>query len=395
MSYNEKRQKQIEKNRFEAEDRERELRKPKRVVEVERREEALSQPLDEETKGFQLLVKMGFKPGMSLGKKKDENDLGSGIREPIPLEVKTDRTGLGHGAAEQSQSRKRLQAVMDRMAKQARMADELSDEYRQKRRMETLCRIMVRAIVRARKTCAQLDSQCSLDVPIVDWFWPSYKRGNEDDAQALKRSQCTGYFYANKTPCPIVQQKSTDLTSTELLQRIRKLHSHLIAQYLYCVFCEKEFMEEEEMNIDCPGIEQHEQELMTKYQYNGIDEIQSIYKNCRDECFKKDSRNGISQPTIPWFWDATFNATLIGQLRKEELEAQMVRYVYTNGRDAPPEPRFDEFPLDDLKEKLAEIVVYLRDRHYYCLGCGTQAENAMALENVCDGDHDENDYAEG
>lgn len=36
-----------------------------------RREEALNKPMGSESIGFALLAKMGFKPGMSLGKKKE------------------------------------------------------------------------------------------------------------------------------------------------------------------------------------------------------------------------------------------------------------------------------------------------------------------------------------
>uniref|UniRef100_A0A1I7WAR9 G-patch domain-containing protein n=1 Tax=Heterorhabditis bacteriophora TaxID=37862 RepID=A0A1I7WAR9_HETBA len=42
-----------------------------RELEKVRREEALSKPVPESSKGFALLSKMGFKPGMSLGKKKN------------------------------------------------------------------------------------------------------------------------------------------------------------------------------------------------------------------------------------------------------------------------------------------------------------------------------------
>ena len=52
-------------------------------LEKERREEALSKPLDESSKGFALLAKMGFKPGMSLGKKKD----GEFFRKLIILQI--------------------------------------------------------------------------------------------------------------------------------------------------------------------------------------------------------------------------------------------------------------------------------------------------------------------
>ena len=42
--------------------------KPKGLLEKEKREEGLGLPLTSDNKGFSLLQKMGFKPGMVLGK---------------------------------------------------------------------------------------------------------------------------------------------------------------------------------------------------------------------------------------------------------------------------------------------------------------------------------------
>jgi len=42
--------------------------KPVKVLEKEKREEGLNTTLDAGNKGFAMLQKMGFKPGMSLGK---------------------------------------------------------------------------------------------------------------------------------------------------------------------------------------------------------------------------------------------------------------------------------------------------------------------------------------
>ncbi|XP_029642886.1 G patch domain-containing protein 11 isoform X3 [Octopus sinensis] len=64
-------------------------RKNMKESEKERRTEGLSIKLSEDNKGFALLQKMGYKPGMSLGKE------GQGRSEPVPIKVKCDREGLG------------------------------------------------------------------------------------------------------------------------------------------------------------------------------------------------------------------------------------------------------------------------------------------------------------
>ena len=43
--------------------------KPRKQLEAEKREKGLQQSIGSDNKGFAMLQKMGFKPGMSLGKK--------------------------------------------------------------------------------------------------------------------------------------------------------------------------------------------------------------------------------------------------------------------------------------------------------------------------------------
>ena len=45
--------------------------KPKKVLENEKREEGLNKTIGADNKGFAMLQKMGFKPGMTLGRKGD------------------------------------------------------------------------------------------------------------------------------------------------------------------------------------------------------------------------------------------------------------------------------------------------------------------------------------
>ena len=64
-------------------------KKNKVNLEVEKRHEGLQKSIDSSNKGFAMLAKMGYKAGESLGKSN------SGRIEPIPIEVKNDRGGLG------------------------------------------------------------------------------------------------------------------------------------------------------------------------------------------------------------------------------------------------------------------------------------------------------------
>lgn len=69
--------------------------KPLHVVERERREEGLSQAISSDNKGFTMLTKLGYKAGDSLGRST------AAIAEPIKIEVKSDRGGLGKKSADE------------------------------------------------------------------------------------------------------------------------------------------------------------------------------------------------------------------------------------------------------------------------------------------------------
>ncbi len=77
------------------------------VREEEERNRGLETKLDESNKGFAMLQKMGYKAGDSLGKSGS-----GGLVNPISVEVKNNRSGLGRDALikeirEQKEARRR------------------------------------------------------------------------------------------------------------------------------------------------------------------------------------------------------------------------------------------------------------------------------------------------
>ncbi|KAK6053841.1 g-patch domain protein [Cooperia oncophora] len=235
---------------------------PKKKHELERsiREEALSKPVPETSKGFALMAKMGFKPGMSLGKKKDENDLGSGIREPIPIEVKATRTGLGHGSAEEQQAKLRLQREMERMKRRAEQHVELTEEYKKRKREISNTKDLIRDILASRKICVELDLRINMELPEEPWFWKSYCKRKEvvdDDVEASSygRSDCDEdleFLYANGKEAP--QEERYDELPDEILQeRLVRITGYLRDTHRYCIWCGCQFENFEELGSYCPG----------------------------------------------------------------------------------------------------------------------------------------------
>lgn len=72
-------------------------------LEQERRDEGLNSAITFENKGFAMMAKMGYKPGQSIGKST------TGIVEPIGIQLKMDRGGLGREAALRQLKERRME----------------------------------------------------------------------------------------------------------------------------------------------------------------------------------------------------------------------------------------------------------------------------------------------
>lgn len=109
------------KNRLDEEHRN--AQKPLHVVERERREEGLSQAISSENKGFAMLAKLGYKAGDAIGRTT------AAIAEPIKIEVKSDRGGLGKRTADEG----RLKEMRARCAARSEIKwTEITDGFRQR-----------------------------------------------------------------------------------------------------------------------------------------------------------------------------------------------------------------------------------------------------------------------
>uniref|UniRef100_A0A0K0DCX2 G patch domain-containing protein 11 n=1 Tax=Angiostrongylus cantonensis TaxID=6313 RepID=A0A0K0DCX2_ANGCA len=177
------------------------------ILEKAVRDEGLNKPVPETSKGFALIAKMGYKPGMSLGKKQDGTTCSmyiynrctillnerSGITEPIGLEVKACRSGLGHENEREKQAKLAIMQQMERMKRRAEHHVELIDDYRKRKRGLSNRKGLICDILTSRKICVELD---------------------------LRLNEIT--FYLRTT-------------------------------YHYCIWCGCQFKDYDELIMDCPG----------------------------------------------------------------------------------------------------------------------------------------------
>lgn len=105
----------------------RQRQRPAKLLEAERREKGLNSAISSTNKGFAMLAKMGYKEGEAIGKSS------KGIVEPIAIQVKTNRAGLGREVALKQLEEHRLELRQKRMRERsAKQATVSTDEFRRR-----------------------------------------------------------------------------------------------------------------------------------------------------------------------------------------------------------------------------------------------------------------------
>eukprot|EP00095_Tigriopus_kingsejongensis_P007183 maker-scaffold134_size322110-snap-gene-2.24 protein:Tk07183 transcript:maker-scaffold134_size322110-snap-gene-2.24-mRNA-1 annotation:"coiled-coil domain-containing protein 75-like isoform x1" len=211
-------------------------RKSRADLEADRRSEGLRTRLDTSNKGFAMLQKMGYQSGQSLGKSN------SGVIDPIGIQVKSGRGGLGRDAvlreiAEQKATLKR--AHLERMARGPAVPS--IEEYRaqlSKQRRVNLVEIDLR---KSQKACEQLDLAKDILEPAESWFWPKRKPLPSMDDPIESRLE---------TP---TDEDEEELCEFDVCEQLDMLTKYLRMQYFYCLWCGTTFENSEDLSGTCAG----------------------------------------------------------------------------------------------------------------------------------------------
>ncbi|XP_039994840.1 G patch domain-containing protein 11 [Xiphias gladius] len=195
--------------------------------EKESREAALQSSISNENKGFALLQKMGYKAGQGLGKE------GAGRVDPIPLNIKTDRGGIGMEEVKKRKAEEELEHYRHKVrAKQQNESKNLED-FRSRVRTEREERKIEGDLRRSQRACEQLDNQKGITVPREDWYWPKEDADDEEDSQEEEK-----------------EEEIVELTSFD---KLHILTSYLRGIHFYCIWCGTTYNDEEDLCSNCPG----------------------------------------------------------------------------------------------------------------------------------------------
>jgi hypothetical protein len=143
---------ELEKKKQKADELNREKFKRLNEIESSKRDEALSKSsLDQSNPGFNLMKKMGFKIGDTLGRSANK-----GISEPIGIKIKSNRQGIG---AEQETKRK-LEENKDLLIKKQKLNEEFNENiYLNLKKEKFKFNKFKGYLIKLEKIIYQLDSQ--------------------------------------------------------------------------------------------------------------------------------------------------------------------------------------------------------------------------------------------
>ncbi|CAH1364806.1 hypothetical protein MTP99_001166 [Tenebrio molitor] len=203
-----------------------EAKKPKnsKEREAELRENGLNTAISSDNKGFKLLEKMGFKQGQGLGKTK------SGITEPIKIELKSGKSGLG------TESKIKEKIIKKREFKDNILTHTIS-EFQTINKIKQAQRFLHKDFITAEKACEDLDFRNDINEPVQEYFWTrdtiKKKRNIQDEDDEEEFNEEFDCY-------------CTEENLIEIIQYLRTKH-------LYCMFCAFIATDEEDLQTNCPG----------------------------------------------------------------------------------------------------------------------------------------------
>ncbi|CAL1578258.1 unnamed protein product [Knipowitschia caucasica] len=202
--------------------------------EKESREAALQSSISNENKGFALLQKMGYKAGQGLGKQ------GAGRVEPIPLNIKVDRGGIGMEEMKKRKAEEELEHYRQKVRAKQQNESKSMEDFRSRVRTEREERKIEGDLRRSQRSCEQLDSQKGISEPREDWYWP--KTEAEDEAEPEAEDE-------------VVNKEDEEDEAVELtpFDKLHILTSYLRGRHFYCLWCGTTYNDEDDLSSNCPG----------------------------------------------------------------------------------------------------------------------------------------------
>ncbi|XP_029048132.1 G patch domain-containing protein 11 [Osmia bicornis bicornis] len=189
-----------------------------KYIEEEKREAGLSSAITSTNKGFEMLMKMGYKPGHGIGKTE------SGMTEPLGVEVKLNRHGLGK-EAKKKEVKVKTNSISDKLD------NKNMKDFRGRIAQKRAEQLLKADLYKSQKICEQLDMQLNLEKPREIWFWLPQENDESDDTDS----------------------EEDDEETLPVNEKLDILTKYLREKHFYCIWCGTTFQNTEDLRDNCPG----------------------------------------------------------------------------------------------------------------------------------------------
>ncbi|XP_073386008.1 uncharacterized protein [Physcomitrium patens] len=207
--------------------------------EAEQRQEGLVAAIPSSNIGFKMLQQMGYKPGNALGKS------GQGATEPISVNVKVNRTGLGRDrvVAEEKVLKAKVKALVQE--KKRKKVDELREGFEERRRGTWQSRKLISDYRKAYTALLQLEEQSSGSAEGVLKVNMQEAKGAVEKKEEKKKQKDEDADEEEEEEEEVITEEMLQ----ETLARLREVFN-------YCLYCGFQYESREQLRNDCPGVEE-------------------------------------------------------------------------------------------------------------------------------------------
>ncbi|KAL0919417.1 hypothetical protein M5K25_011511 [Dendrobium thyrsiflorum] len=186
----------------------------KQREEDEQTKARLDAAIPESNLGFRMLRQMGYKPGTALGKE------GCGMAEPVGLEIRRSRAGIGRETPEEAALRKEREAAERLRVKEEDMVADFGSRQRTRWKEKKI----VGDYRKAEVALAQLENREVLEA----------KKEDEDENEKAEEEEEEEVVITEEDLC-------------EILMKLREDH-------YYCLYCGCQYESEAALQSFCPGL---------------------------------------------------------------------------------------------------------------------------------------------
>ncbi|KAI9487147.1 MAG: hypothetical protein EXX96DRAFT_67691 [Benjaminiella poitrasii] len=243
-TYSERRKKQIR------EQEKKSYIKPRAQLEAEEREKGLQRSLDEDksNKGMKMLMKMGFKKGNSLGS-------GKGIVEPIKINMRSGRYGIGLESELQKRTRE-LEEEEEEEEIKRRKTEMDPREYRVLMAQRAKENQLIRYLLAAVSICEKLDEDNNIKSNIIWTLKPIQPSDNDinetNDIEDEDKDKKDDYD-KEKNELLFPKDEIEKLQALSLDEQLETTINYLREIYHYCFWCRAKYTDKNDLDINCPG----------------------------------------------------------------------------------------------------------------------------------------------